>query len=343
MIIVMQHQAPKEQLDAVLERLTEAGFQLHISEGVSRTIIGVIGENTKERIAGMAVEAMAGVEKVVPILHPFKLAGREFKPEPTVINLGDLTVGGQEIQVMAGPCAVENEEQLLTVAQSVKEAGATILRGGAYKPRTSPYSFQGLEEEGLKLLAKTREATGLKIVTEVTGVEFVPVVAEYADILQIGARNMQNFQLLKAVGRTTKPVLLKRGPSATFEEWILAAEYIMTEGNFNVIFCERGIRTFESYTRNTLDISSVPVIKHLTHLPVIVDPSHGTGKWHLVTPMALAAVAAGADGLMVEVHPNPSQALSDGPQSLTPDNFLELMIQVRAVAQAINRQMGKLQ
>lgn len=341
MIVVMQHQAAKQAVDAVLERLTKAGFQLHISEGVARTIIGVIGENTKERIAGMAVEAMPGVEKVVPILHPFKLAGKELKPEQSQIPVEELVIGGNEIQVMAGPCAVENEKQLLSVAHAVKKAGATILRGGAYKPRTSPYSFQGLEEEGLKLLAKARQETGLKIVTEVTGVEFLPFVVEYADILQIGARNMQNFQLLKAVGKTNKPVLLKRGASATFEEWILAAEYIMAEGNFNVIFCERGIRTFETYTRNTLDISSVPVLKHLTHLPVFVDPSHGTGKWQLVTPMALAAVAAGADGLMIEVHPTPSEALSDGPQSLTPENFVSLMEQVKAVAQAINRQLGK--
>ncbi|NLL19605.1 MAG: 3-deoxy-7-phosphoheptulonate synthase [Clostridia bacterium] len=341
MIVVMQHQASKQSVDNVLDRLSKAGFQLHISEGVSRTVIGVIGENTKERLAGMAVEAMPGVEKVVPILHPFKLAGRDLKPEQSRIQVGDLVIGGKEIHVMAGPCAVENEEQLLSVAHGVKKAGATILRGGAYKPRTSPYSFQGLEEEGLKLLAKARRETGLKIVTEVTGVEFVSIVTEYADILQVGARNMQNFQLLKAVGKTNKPVLLKRGACATFEEWILAAEYIMAEGNFNVIFCERGIRTFENYTRNTLDISSVPVLKHLTHLPVIVDPSHGTGKWHLVTPMALAAVAAGADGLMVEVHPAPSEALSDGPQSLTLDNFLSLMEQVRAVAHAVNRQLEK--
>lgn len=341
MIVVMQHQASQQSVDNVLDRLSKAGFQLHISEGVSRTVIGVIGENTKERLAGMAVEAMPGVEKVVPILHPFKLAGRDLKPEQSRIQVGDLVIGGKEIHVMAGPCAVENEEQLLSVAHGVKKAGATILRGGAYKPRTSPYSFQGLEEEGLKLLAKARRETGLKIVTEVTGVEFVSIVTEYADILQVGARNMQNFQLLKAVGKTNKPVLLKRGACATFEEWILAAEYIMAEGNFNVIFCERGIRTFENYTRNTLDISSVPVLKHLTHLPVIVDPSHGTGKWHLVTPMALAAVAAGADGLMVEVHPAPSEALSDGPQSLTLDNFLSLMEQVRAVAHAVNRQLEK--
>ncbi|HHY61089.1 MAG TPA: 3-deoxy-7-phosphoheptulonate synthase, partial [Clostridia bacterium] len=306
-----------------------------------RTIIGVIGTNIKERLSAMAVEAMPGVEKVVPILHPFKLAGRDFKPEPTLVPVGDLVIGGKGIHVIAGPCAVESEEQLLEVAHRVKQAGATMLRGGAFKPRTSPYSFQGLGEEGLKLLAQARAATGLKIVTEVTAVEYLPLVAEYADILQIGARNMQNFHLLKEAGKTKKPILLKRGPCATFEEWILAAEYIMAEGNFHVIFCERGIRTFENYTRNTLDLSSVPVIKQLTHLPIIVDPSHGTGKWQLVKPMALAAIAAGADGLMIEVHPCPSEALSDGPQSLTPENFSSLMTELQAVVRAINRTLER--
>lgn len=341
MIVVMEHMAHEQEIEAVMEKLSKAGFQLHLSQGVSRTIIGVIGENTKERVAAMAVEAMPGVEKVVPILHPFKLAGRDFKPEATQIEIGDIVIGGTAVHVMAGPCAVENEEQLLNVAKMVKEAGATIIRGGAYKPRTSPYSFQGLGEEGLKLLAKAREATGLKIVTEVTAAEHLPVVAEYADILQIGARNMQNFHLLRAVGKTDKPVLLKRGSSATFEEWILAAEYIMAEGNFNVIFCERGIRTFETYTRNTLDLSSVPIIKQLTHLPIVVDPSHGTGKWQLVKPMALAAIAAGADGLIIEVHPKPSEALSDGPQSLTPENFMDLMKDLKSVAEAVNRKLER--
>lgn len=341
MIIVMEHKAAEQDIQAVMDKLSQAGFQLHLSQGVSRTIIGVIGANTKERVTAMAVEAMPGVEKVVPILHPFKLAGRDFKPEPTQVQVGDLSIGGKGVHVMAGPCAVECEEQLMQVARLVKEAGATILRGGAYKPRTSPYSFQGLGEEGLKLLAQAREATGLKIVTEVTAVEHLPLVIEYADILQVGARNMQNFHLLKEIGKTGKPVLLKRGPCATFEEWILAAEYIMAEGNFNVIFCERGIRTFETYTRNTLDLSSVPVIKQLTHLPIVVDPSHGTGKWQLVKPMALAAVAAGADGLMIEVHPNPSEALSDGPQSLTPENFKALMTELQSVVQAIQRTLER--
>jgi 3-deoxy-7-phosphoheptulonate synthase len=265
------------------------------------------------------------VERVVPILQPYKLASREFKPETTVIKVGDLTIGGDEIHVMAGPCAVESREQLMESAWAVKQAGAKFLRGGAYKPRTSPYSFQGLEEEGLKYLAEAREETGLKIITEVVDVNSLPIVAEYSDIIQIGARNMQNFFLLREVAKYDKPVMLKRGPSATIEEWILASEYIMSGGNPNVIMCERGIRTYETVTRNTLDLSAVPVLKALTHLPVFVDPSHGTGKWRLVPSMSMAGIAAGADGLMIEVHPNPGEALSDGPQSLTPDNFTTLM------------------
>ncbi|HHX50999.1 MAG TPA: 3-deoxy-7-phosphoheptulonate synthase [Clostridia bacterium] len=339
MIIVMHHQAGQRETEAVLKRLATEGFQVHLSQGVKRTIIGVIGENTKVRLASLAIEAMPGVERVVPILHPFKLAGREFKQESTLIQIGDTTIGGKELQIIAGPCAVENKESLMEIAHQVKEAGATFLRGGAFKPRTSPYSFQGLEETGLKYLARAREITGLKIVTEVIDAKFVPMVASYADVLQVGARNMQNFQLLKALGKAERPVLLKRGPSATFEEWILAAEYIMTEGNFQVILCERGIRTFETYTRNTLDLSSVPVIKQLTHLPVVVDPSHGTGKWQLVTPMSQAAVAAGADGLIIEVHTCPSEALSDGPQSLTPENFRQLMAQVEKIALAVGRSL----
>lgn len=339
MIVVMHHLAAEKEIDNVLKQLVNAGFQYHLSKGVSRTIIGIIGEDTKKRVQGLAVEAMAGVDKVVPILQPYKLAGREFKPEATTIQIGDQLIGGSKLHIMAGPCSVESREQILVIADKVKKAGASFLRGGAFKPRSSPYSFQGLGEEGLKYLAEAKEMTGLKLITEVTTIEVLNLVAEYSDVLQIGARNMQNFQLLKAVGRMDKPVMLKRGPSATFEEWILAAEYIMAEGNFNVILCERGIRTFENYTRNTLDLSSVPVLKHLTHLPVIVDPSHGTGKWHLVKPMALAAVAAGADGLMVEVHPDPSQALSDGPQSLTPENFACLMKELRGVANAVKKRM----
>lgn len=340
MIVVMRHMAPPEEVEAVTSRLSRAGFQVHLSQGVARTIIGVIGNDTKTRLPGMALEAMPGVEKVVPILQPYKLAGREFKPENTVIRIGEFTIGGEDIHVMAGPCAVENREQILESAYQVKQAGATMLRGGAFKPRTSPYSFQGLEEEGLKLLAEAREATGLPVVTEVMDPYTLHLVAEYADVLQIGARNMQNFHLLREVGKLEKPVLLKRGPSATIEEWILAAEYIMAGGNYNVMLCERGIRTFETYTRNTLDLSTVPVLKQLTHLPVIVDPSHGTGKWKLVQPMSRAAIAAGADGLIVEVHPNPSEALSDGPQSLNPENFAAMMGQISRIADVMGRRMA---
>lgn len=271
---------------------------------------------------------MAGVEKVVSILQPYKQASRTFQEEDTVITVGNIQIGGGQVQVMAGPCAVESREQLMETARIVKDTGATILRGGAFKPRTSPYSFQGLEEEGLKMLAEAREATGLLIVTEVMDASTLPLVAEYADILQIGARNMQNFYLLRQVARVNKPIMLKRSPSATIEEWLMAAEYILAGGNRQVILCERGIRTFENYTRNTLDLTAVPVLKHLSHLPVIVDPSHAIGKWRFVTPMAKAAVAVGADGLLIEVHPNPEQALCDGPQSLTPENFAALMREI---------------
>ncbi|NPV26313.1 MAG: 3-deoxy-7-phosphoheptulonate synthase [Firmicutes bacterium] len=335
MIVVMNRGANQEEIDQVLAKLEKEGFSVHLSQGVERTIIGAIGDKT--RLSMVALEAMPGVDKVVPILQPFKLASRDFHPDDTVIRLGNIEIGGNQVQVMAGPCAVESREQLLETAYRVKEAGATILRGGAFKPRTSPYSFQGLGEEGLRLLAEAREQTGLLVVTEVMDPQSVDLVSSYADILQIGARNMQNFFLLREVAKTNKPILLKRGPSATLEEWIMAAEYIMLGGNYNVMFCERGIRTFESYTRNTLDLSMVPALKYLTHLPVIVDPSHGTGKWRLVSPMARAAVAAGADGLIVEVHPQPSEALSDGPQSLTPDNFALMMSDLRRVAAAVGR------
>lgn len=340
MIVVMDHGAKDEQIDSVVKRLETEGFNIHLSKGVERTIIGAVGDKT--RVSCLAIEAMAGVEKVVPILQPYKLASKEFKPEKTVIHVNGVEIGGDQIQIMAGPCAVESRGQLLETAQIVKKAGATILRGGAFKPRTSPYSFRGLEEDGLKILAEAREITGMPIVTEVMDTKSVELVVEYADILQIGARNMQNFFLLREVANTHKPVLLKRGPSATVEEWILAAEYIMAGGNHQVIFCERGIRTFETATRNTLDLSSVPLLKSLTHLPVMVDPSHGTGKWALVTPMAKAAVACGADGLMVEVHPCPAEALSDGPQSLTEDNFQKLMQEVSTIASALGRPLGRL-
>ncbi len=340
MIIIMERNVSEENIEAVKERLSREGFKIHLSSGVARTIIGVIGEDTKTKLREMAIEVMPGVEKVVPILQPYKLAGREFHPEDSVINVGNRKIGGEELEVIAGPCAVESEESLLQAAEAVKKAGATMLRGGAFKPRTSPYSFQGLQEKGLKILAKARELTGLPVVTEVMDQNTVHLVAEYADLLQVGARNMQNFYLLKELGAINKPVLLKRGLSSTIEEWILAAEYIMAGGNYNVIFCERGIRTFETYTRNTLDLSTVPIIKHLSHLPIIVDPSHGTGQRQLVAPMSKAAVAAGADGLMVEVHPNPSEAVSDGSQSLTPDDFAGVMEQIKKIAHIEGRKLA---
>ncbi len=338
MIVVMSRNANDDEIEAVLAKLEKSGFQIHLSRGVEHTIIGAIGD--KPRPGVMGLEAMPGVEKIVPILQPYKLASRAFHEEGTVIRVGDLEIGGDAIHVMAGPCAVESREQLLNVAWNVREAGATILRGGAFKPRTSPYSFQGLEEEGLKLLAEAREATGLLIVTEVMDARTLPLVAQYADILQIGARNMQNFFLLREVAKVDKPILLKRGPSASIEEWLMASEYIMAGGNYNVILCERGIRSFESYTRNTLDLTSVPVVKHLSHLPVIVDPSHAIGKWRFVPPMAKAAVAAGADGLLVEVHPCPSEALCDGTQSLTPGNFADMMAKLKQIAAVMGRKMS---
>lgn len=340
MIIVMEPRATAEEQEAVIARLEREGFKVHLSRGVERTVIGAIGDKT--RLKAEVLAAMAGVEKVVPILQPYKLAGRDFHPEDTVIPVGELTVGGLRVQVIAGPCAVESREQLLETAAAVKEAGATMLRGGAYKPRSSPYSFQGLATKGLEFLAEAREVTGLPVVTEIMDPALVPGVAEVADVLQIGSRNMQNFALLQAVGRTRKPVLLKRGLAATIEEWLLAAEYILTEGNSQVVLCERGIRTFETYTRNTLDLSAVPAVKHLSHLPVIVDPSHGTGLRFMVAPMARAAIAAGADGLMIEVHPNPQEALSDGPQSLTPEQFAVLVKEIRNIITASGRELGRL-
>ena len=338
MIVVMAPNAKSENTDKVINKLKKEGFEVHLSQGVSRTIIGIIGDKT--RLTGLALEAMAGVEKVVPILRPFKLAGRDFKPENSTVEVTpEVKFGGKKIHVIAGPCAVEGEDQLMEIAKEVKAQGATLLRGGAFKPRTSPYSFQGLEEEGLKILAAARQETGLPIVTEVMDIGSISLVAKYADLLQVGARNMQNFFLLKELGRLQKPILLKRGPSATIEEWILAAEYIMSEGNHNVILCERGIRTFETYTRNTLDLSAVPAAKNLSHLPVVVDPSHGTGKWSLVAPMAKAAIAAGADGLMIETHCRPEEAFSDGQQSLTPKNFGETMKQLHGLAGVMGREL----
>ncbi|MEW6458488.1 MAG: 3-deoxy-7-phosphoheptulonate synthase [Bacillota bacterium] len=337
MVIVMHHKASEAEIEAVVKRIESAGYRAHLSRGVERTIIGAIGDETLLGDAG--IELLPGVDKVIPIMAPYKLASRVMKAEGTVITVGDVTIGGDTIQVMAGPCAVESKEQLFEVAEKVRAAGARILRGGAYKPRTSPYSFQGLAEKGLQLLAETRERYGLLIVTEVMDVRTLPLVAEYADIIQIGTRNMQNFYLLREVGRYSKPVLLKRGLSATIEEWLMAAEYILNEGNQNVILCERGIRSFETFTRNTLDLSAVPIVKHLSHLPVVVDPSHGIGKYRFVPPMALAAVAAGADGLLIEVHPNPAEALCDGAQSLTPKKFGKTMVQLAQIAQAVGRRV----
>lgn len=339
MIIVLKHGAKEAEIQEINDRLIQEGFKIHLSEGVEKTIIGAVGD--RSRLEGLDLEALPWVEKVVPILAPYKLVSREFHPTDTVIKIGEHEIGGSRIHVMAGPCSVENRSQILETAYAVKEAGATFLRGGAFKPRTSPYAFQGLEEEGLKLLADAREETGLAVITEVVDIRDVELVASYADILQIGARNMQNFNLLKEVAKMDRPILLKRGPSATLEEWMLAAEYILDGGNPNVMFCERGIRTFENYTRNTLDLSMVPALHALSHLPVIVDPSHGTGRWQLVAPMAKAAIAAGADGLIVEVHPHPEKALSDGKQSLTPPNFQKMMSDLEKIAEVFNRSILK--
>lgn len=337
MIIVMNSRATDKEIDLVVERLTTVGLKAHVSRGASRTIIGVIGD--KKQITNFNVETLPGVVKSIAVTDDYKLVSREFQEGDTIVDVGGITIGGNQVVVMAGPCAVESREQLLMAADMVKKAGAQFLRGGAYKPRTSPYAFQGLEEEGLKFLAEARDATGLKVVTEVIDVESIPVVSHYADMLQIGSRNMQNYQLLKAVGRNNKPVLLKRGLSATINEWLNAAEYILSEGNPNVILCERGIRTFETYTRNTLDLSAVAAVKNISHLPVIVDPSHATGIWRLVQPMSKAAIAAGADGLIVEVHPDPAQALSDGKQSLTPENFTTLMGEIGSIATAVGKRL----
>ena len=335
MIVVMERGASDRQVDEVIKRLKEFGFDIHLSRGVERTIIGAIGE--KKSLAVSSLEVMDGVERIVPILQPFKLAGREFKPEKTIVRVGEAEFGGNRVPVIAGPCAVESEEQLLETAQAVKAAGASVLRGGAYKPRTSPYSFQGLEETGLALLAEARRITGLPVVTEVVNPRDVELVSRYVDMLQVGARNMQNFVLLREVGRAKKPELLKRGLAATIAEWLMAAEYIVSAGNYDVILCERGIRTYETATRNTLDLSAVAEVQRISHLPVLVDPSHSTGKWRLVGPMSKAAVAAGADGLIIEVHPNPELALSDGPQSLKPEKFAQLMGELAAVAEAVGR------
>ena len=336
MVVIMNTDATNENIQAVVEAIESVGLTAKIMEGAQQKIVGVIGD--KRKMSSLAVEAMDRVEQTVAISKSYKLASREFHPANTVVDVDGVKIGDGNVVVMAGPCAVESREQLLEAAKIVKAGGAQFLRGGAYKPRTSPYSFQGLEEKGLEYLAEAREITGLKIVTEVTEVEAVNTVAQYADLLQIGARNMQNFRLLREVGRCNKPVMLKRGLCATIDEWLNAAEYIMNEGNSNVILCERGIRTYETYTRNTLDMSAVAAVKHLSHLPIIVDPSHGTGKWRMVKPMSFAAVAAGADGLIIEVHPNPAKALSDGPQSLTPENYAEVMKGVYKISDLMKKE-----
>ena len=335
MIIVMRHDASAKQIADVVARVEGKGLRVNISRGEERTIIGVIGDDRP--IDRTQFEALDGVEKTVPILKPFKLASREMHPKDSLVPLDGMKVGGPQIAIIAGPCSVESREQILETAFAVKEAGAVALRGGAFKPRSSPYSFQGMGEKGLELLAEVRDATGLPIVTEAMSPEQVPLVARYADVIQIGARNMQNYSLLNTVGECGRTVLLKRGMMCTIEELLMSAEYIMANGNSRVILCERGIRTFEKYTRNTTDINAVPVLKAMTHLPVLLDPSHGTGKWEYVTAVARAGIAAGADGLIVEVHPRPEEALSDGAQSLRPEKFAQLVREVRKIAEAVGR------
>ncbi|MGI6452366.1 MAG: 3-deoxy-7-phosphoheptulonate synthase [Syntrophomonadaceae bacterium] len=337
MVIVMSINATEEQIKQVNDILEGKNFKTQMIRGVKRIVIGAVGDSRSLDMEGL--ELMPGVEKVVKIMKPYKLVSREAQEEDSIINIRGIQIGGDSSVVIAGPCAVENRQQLLTAAWQVKKAGGHILRGGAFKPRTSPYSFQGLEEEGLKILQEASWETGLPVVTEVIDETSLEMAVNYVDILQIGARNMQNFRLLKLAGRTGKPVLLKRGMSATVEEWLMAAEYIMSEGNGKVILCERGIRTFETATRNTLDLSAVPLVKRLSHLPIIVDPSHGTGDRGLVAPMSLAAVAAGADGLIIEMHPDPARALSDGPQSLDPEQFAVLMSRLQGLMPAVNRRM----
>ncbi|MFW9604849.1 MAG: 3-deoxy-7-phosphoheptulonate synthase [Trichlorobacter sp.] len=337
MIIVMKVGAGEQARDELLVRIKELGYTPHVIHGSTRDVIGAVGDE-RGKLVLQSLESMHGVESVVPILQPYKLASAEIKPVSSVVQVSaEVAIGGERIVVMAGPCSVEGERQIIDTALMVKQAGATMLRGGAFKPRTSPYSFQGLEEEGLKLLAKARTESGLPFVTEVINPETVDLVASYADMLQIGARNSQNFALLKKVGQCGKPVLLKRGMAMTIQEWLMSAEYILSEGNHGVVLCERGIRTFETATRNTLDLSAIPVLKRKTHLPIVIDPSHGTGDYHYVAAMGYAAVAAGADGLIVEVHPDPERASSDGPQSLKPKVFNEMMTRLRRFAAAADR------
>ncbi|GFP21555.1 3-deoxy-7-phosphoheptulonate synthase [Candidatus Hakubella thermalkaliphila] len=335
MIITMKKGVTEEQIRNVVQKLEQIGARGHVSVGEFRTVIGAIGDDAK--IAQLPLEAFPGVESVMPILKPYKLVSREFREEDTILNIDDVEISPRTFTVIAGPCSVESEEQIVSVARAIKAAGASILRGGAFKPRTSPYSFQGLGREGLKLLALARKEVGLPVVTEVLDVRDMELVYEHVDILQIGARNMQNFLLLSEAGKQDKPILLKRGFSATIEEFLMAAEYVAKEGNSKIILCERGIRTFETATRNTLDISAIPLIKKASHLPIIVDPCHATGKHDLVVPLSRAAVSVGADGIMVEVHPSPQEALSDGPQSLTPSEFETLMSEIRPLVELCGR------
>ncbi len=338
MIIVFKKGATDREVQHVIDKVHKLGLKTMVSKGVERTIVGVIGPEEVVRL--QPFEVFSGVEKVMPVLSPYKLVSQEFKKERSLIKINSKVVfGGKNIVVIAGPCSIESEEQLFDAAKKVKNAGASVLRGGAFKPRTSPYSFQGLGEDGLKMLKEASLKFDISTVSEVMDPRDVPLVAKYVDIFQIGARNMQNFNLLKEVGQTQKPVILKRGLSATIKELLMSAEYILSGGNFNVILCERGIRTFEDYTRNTLDLSAVPIIKNLSHLPIIVDPSHATGRWNLVLPLSKAAVACGADGLLIEVHPNPEEALSDGPQQLIPEKFVSLMKELKKLAEYVNRSL----
>lgn len=337
MIIVLKKEASEQDIEKIVSKVREHGLEAHISRGVEKIVIGVVGDDNK--LINVPIESLNNVEQVIRITKPYKLASRDFHPQNTVIDLGTVKIGGDEIAVIAGPCSVETKEQITHIAKEVKKYGANLLRGGAFKPRTSPYSFQGLGREGLELLKLAKEITGLPIVTEVLDVRDIDMVAEYADVLQVGARNAQNFPLLKELGKIRKPVLLKRGLSMKADEWVMSAEYIMLGGNYNVILCERGIRTFETATRNTLDINIIPVMKERTHLPIIIDPSHATGKAKYVPDMALASIAAGADGIMVEVHNDPENAWSDGDQSITPEQFGKMMEKLRLIAQVVGRKI----
>lgn len=332
----MKPDATQDNIDDLIKILKSCNLDVHLSKGTERTLVGLIGD--KRSLNGIPLELMSGVERLIPIVESYKLSSRTFKPEGSIIDVSGVKIGGKEVVVMAGPCAVESMEQMLTSAHAVKKAGAQILRGGAFKPRTSPYAFQGLGEEGLKILSQAKNETGLPIITEVVSEESVEIAYKYVDMFQIGARNTQNFHLLKEVGKSGKPVLLKRGPSTTIEEWLNSAEYIMSEGNYNIVLCERGIRTFETATRNTLDISAVPVIKAKSHLPIIIDPSHAAGKTLYIPALSRAAIAAGADGIIVEVHPNPKCAMSDAAQQLTPDSFKQLCDEISTIAKVLNRE-----